>query len=123
MHAAYLLSRAEQCGHLTAQQTNDVRARYLALGHDLREFEPPPAAEKSDGYDGRSGNFGGAANAPAAVPTAAPAADDDGDTDDEIIINNDSDGPSEAAVDDDDDDDDDDFYYDSGGSKRARLCD
>ena len=42
MHAAYLLSRAEQCGHLTAQQTNDVRAKYLALGHDLCEFEPPP---------------------------------------------------------------------------------
>jgi hypothetical protein len=40
-----LLSRAEQCGHLTAQQTNDVRAKYLALGHDLCEFEPPPEGD------------------------------------------------------------------------------
>ena len=45
VHAAYLLSRAEQCGHLTAQQTNDVRAKYLALGHDLCEFEPPPEGD------------------------------------------------------------------------------
>ena len=71
MHAAYLLSRAEQCGHLTAQQTNDVRAKYLALGMDVDS--PSAIVEQGRRRGGERTSRAVAAAAGAVVPEATVA--------------------------------------------------